>query len=111
MNECLTVQLNGWSFSLEDSWSLYGEPRLCEAVVLLLWIGFRRTGLCIFPGAVLGRDDPGCSTHETHTISTLLMTNMEISMSTYFPLYLCGQLLLFARHVCALQLNVTHNVL
>lgn len=69
-HRALTVQLSGCSFSLDGSGGPEGELRLREALVCLLWIGFRRTGLCIFPGAVLGRDEPGCSARmasHTHT--------------------------------------------
>lgn len=62
----LTVQLSGWSCSADRS-----GLRLSEAVVCLLWIGRRRTGLCIFPGAVLGRDEPGCRRHVTRLIPAL----------------------------------------
>lgn len=59
----LTVQLSGWAFSLDRFGGLERELRLSEAVVCLLQIGFRRRGFCIVPGAVLGRDEPGCNTH------------------------------------------------
>lgn len=70
----LTVRLGGRSFSLDDRRSRPGEPRRSDAAVLLLRIGFRRTGLCIFPGAVLGRDEPGCSSVNTHTHTQSLQT-------------------------------------
>lgn len=57
------MQLSGWAFSLDGFGGRAGELRLSEAVVCLLRIGFRRTGFCIVPGAVLGRDEPGCNTH------------------------------------------------
>lgn len=50
-------------------------------MVLLLPIGFRRTGLCIFPGAVLGRDEPGCGPHKTHTVSAHTNTNTHSALS------------------------------
>lgn len=52
-------------------------------MVLLLPIGFRRTGLCIFPGAVLGRDEPGCGPHKTHTVSTHTNTNTLSALSVH----------------------------
>lgn len=58
---CFT--LCGGSVSFEESWFLeeLGVVLFTEPTVSLLSMGLRRTGLClcIFPGAVLGRELPG----------------------------------------------------
>lgn len=77
----LTVQLSGCSISLDRFGGPEGELRLSEAVKCLLWIGLRRTGLCIFPGAVLGRD---CSARmASHTYTHTQVSFLTFGMKSF----------------------------